>query len=567
MTASDGLLTSSATVIITVQPSATNQPPIVNAGPSQIVNLQDNLVKNYSNELGLAAGQIPNWTTVTGTWSAPAAGTGGLPAAFQGSSFFYAGSSPTAEVSQDVDVSAWTGAIQSQTQQFEFEAWVRSAAKQTPDSTRIIVEFRGGILFGEEDTGPITATDEWTRVSGTFVLPPNTLVVRIRLLATRNSGTTNDAYFDEVTLRPIGTAAAHLNGMAIDDGLPAGLLDVHWSLSSGTNNVQFANPKVAVTAATFDATGVYGLTLTGTDSVFSVGSNTGVTVLASNQAPVVNAGQNQSVTLPATAKLLGEMQDDALPANATVTTTWSMVSGPGTVTFSAPNQLATTAAFSAPGQYLLRLAANDTQYVEASDITIDVSGAPPANQPPVVNAGANQTIILPANSASLIGSATDPSGGTLTYLWTEASGPGGVTFAAANQPATTVTFPGAGIYQLKLTATSSASQLSASGMVTITVNGPLTVNAGATQTITLPANSVTLNGTVTDPGLPQGATVTVTWSEVSGPVPVMFANASQASTTATFPGAGTYVLQLSATDGTNNGASQVTIHVLSQSSG
>ena len=53
-----------------------------------------------------------------------------------------------------------------------------------------------------------------------------------------------------------------------------------------------------------------------------------------NQAPVVNAGADQQVTLPATAALSGTASDDGLPAPpATLTTTWSQLSGPGTVTF------------------------------------------------------------------------------------------------------------------------------------------------------------------------------------------------------------------------------------------
>src|SRR5207249_4644564 len=53
---------------------------------------------------------------------------------------------------------------------------------------------------------------------------------------------------------------------------------------------------------------------------------------AVNLAPVVNAGADQVITLPSIATLTGAASDDGLPG--VLTTTWSQVSGPGTVSFS-----------------------------------------------------------------------------------------------------------------------------------------------------------------------------------------------------------------------------------------
>ena len=79
---------------------------------------------------------------------------------------------------------------------------------------------------------------------------------------------------------------------------------------------------------------------------------------AANQPPVVSAGADQTITLPATAALAGSASDDGLPTPpGTVTTTWSRVSGPGTVTFGNANALTTTATFSMAGSYTLRLTA------------------------------------------------------------------------------------------------------------------------------------------------------------------------------------------------------------------
>src|SRR5262249_58838299 len=73
-----------------------------------------------------------------------------------------------------------------------------------------------------------------------------------------------------------------------------------------------------------------------------------------NQAPTVNAGPDQTITLPSSANLVGTVSDDGLPnPPGAVTTTWSKVSGPGTVTFGNAAAVSTTASFSLSGSYVL----------------------------------------------------------------------------------------------------------------------------------------------------------------------------------------------------------------------
>lgn len=87
------------------------------------------------------------------------------------------------------------------------------------------------------------------------------------------------------------------------------------------------------------------------------------------------------------------------------------------------------------------------------------------------------------------------------------------------------------------------------------------VDAGTDQAITLPA-AANLDGTVSDDGLPNPPTaVTVTWSKSSGPGTVTFGNANAVDTTATFSAAGTYVLQLQASDSVLSSTDTVTITV------
>lgn len=100
---------------------------------------------------------------------------------------------------------------------------------------------------------------------------------------------------------------------------------------------------------------------------------------ATNQAPVVSAGANQSIALSAVANLSGSASDDGLPSPAHLTTAWSTVTGPagGSVLFGNASQLVTTASFTAPGSYALRLSADDGALIGRSDVVITVGDAGP----------------------------------------------------------------------------------------------------------------------------------------------------------------------------------------------
>src|SRR5690606_25584120 len=129
--------------------------------------------------------------------------------------------------------------------------------------------------------------------------------------------------------------------------------------------------------------GTYVLRLTASDSELTSFDEITITVsddpAPTNIAPTVNAGANQSITLPSSATLDGTVTDDGLPnPPATFTVTWSKVSGSGTVTFGNANDVDTTASFSEAGTYLLRLSANDSELTTTDDITVTVSPDPTA---------------------------------------------------------------------------------------------------------------------------------------------------------------------------------------------
>jgi poly(3-hydroxybutyrate) depolymerase len=164
-----------------------------------------------------------------------------------------------------------------------------------------------------------------------------------------------------------------LTGTAADN---TAVTSVTWSSDrTGLNGTATGTTTWSTPALTL-MNGANQLTLTATDAA---GNTTTTTLLVTytgaspNLPPVVQAGSDATLTLPATLSLNGSAYDDGLPAASTLTTLWSVVSGPGTVTFANELSLSTTASFSAPGTYVLRLTAGDGALAASDDLTVIVS--------------------------------------------------------------------------------------------------------------------------------------------------------------------------------------------------
>ncbi len=92
-----------------------------------------------------------------------------------------------------------------------------------------------------------------------------------------------------------------------------------------------------------------------------------------NKLPIVNAGPDQTITLPSSATLTGSATDDGLPnPPAALTYTWNKVSGPGTVTFADGSAPATSASFSVAGTYTLKLTAADSARTGSDALIVTV---------------------------------------------------------------------------------------------------------------------------------------------------------------------------------------------------
>src|SRR4029077_19224722 len=119
------------------------------------------------------------------------------------------------------------------------------------------------------------------------------------------------------------------------------------------------------------------------------------------------------------------------------------------------------------------------------------------------------------NSVVLNGSGTDSDGSIAGYVWTKTSG-GAAALTNANTANLTASGLVAGTYVFRLTVTDNQGA-QGSDDVTVTVNPATNVapvaNAGTDKTITLPANSVVLNGSGTDS---DGSIAGYVWTKTSG---------------------------------------------------
>lgn len=338
---------------------------------------------------------------------------------------------------------------------------------------------------------------DFTRVSqnGSTNMPP---------IADAGSNQTITAPVAQVTLAGSGTDM---------DGTITNYL---WTKISGTGGV-FANAADPATVFSGLTEGVYILQLQVTDNNSATDTDT-VTITVNPGAPVASAGSNQTITLPVNSTTLNASGSTAVSGTITGYA-WSKISGPSGSAITTPSSVSTGITGLIAGTYVYQVTVtNSFTLTDSATVTIVVQPSVPVNQPPVANAGTDQTIDIGVTTqVSLFGIGTDTDGTVVSYAWLKLSGTGG-TITAPGSQSTNVTGLSVGTYVLQLTVTDN---LGATGTDTIVVtvnpaaNDAPIANAGINQTITLPASTATLDGSASTDDT---AITDQLWIFVSGPV-------------------------------------------------
>jgi hypothetical protein len=447
---------------------------------------------------------------------------------------------------------------------------------------------------GSYDSDGSISSYSWTKINGPSnynIANPNAAntavnglvqgTYQFRLVVTDNNGATDDDTVFVIVypvpppanIPPVADAGADqtitlptnsvtLNGTASSDA-DGSIASYTWSKISGPASYTLGNANAATTSLTGLVQGTYQLQLMVTDNNGASALDTiNITVNPAppppNVAPVANAGADQSITLPTnTVTLNGSASSDA--DGAIVSYAWTQINGPSPAIIASASNIISAVNGLVQGTYSFRLVVTDNNGATDNDtVVVIVSPAPPpANSPPVANAGVDQSITLPTSSVTLNGSASsDPDGTIVSYAWSKISGPSSSIIANASNVTTAVNNLVQGTYLFRLVVTDNSGATS-DDTVMVTVNAappppnvPPVANAGPDQTITLPVNSVTLNGTASSDA--DGTITSYAWSKVSGPGLFSIGNPNAATTPVTSLIQGTYLFRLVVTD--NNGA-------------
>jgi len=270
------------------------------------------------------------------------------------------------------------------------------------------------------------------------------------------------------------------------------------------SRTSFAAPTVASSSSL-----VFELTVT--DTKGATGADLVTVRVAPNHSPIANAGPDRTAEPGQLVHLAGSASD---PDGDALVVAWAQISGPS-VTLVGASSL--SASFSAPPVteqtgLIFRLSVFDHRGGTASDaVTITVGSS---NRNPTANAGPDKTV-QSGQVVTLTGSGSDPDGDSLTYSWTQMSGPPATLTASltstANCRAPVVSEDTLLVFRL-----TASDGRGGSGWddvsVTVLKNHAPKVDAGVDQVVAA-GEAVTLSGTASDV---DEDPLTLSWTQRSG---------------------------------------------------
>ncbi|MGD8568060.1 MAG: S8 family serine peptidase [Gammaproteobacteria bacterium] len=503
-------------VSITINAPVQNNPPSVNAGVDQTVNVGDSVTLS-------ATASDPDGDALTYQWSQIDGPSINLSNADTLQASFVAPQiNATATITVQLDVTDSNGATAADQVVVTVEPSnavpVANAgpditaaagdpvtiAGSATDSDGTISSYRWTQLPGPNASVSLTNANTAT-VSFTTPAVTATTTITLRLTVTDDQGATD---FDDVNVTvtaansnpaPVVSAGpditavvgetVSITGTATDDGTV--IVYIWTQVGSGTA-LALQNPAtetVSFVAPAVSATTDFTLRFTAVDDQGAIGSDEVVITVnpvITNAAPIANAGPDTTVTAGNAVTLTGSGNDN----DGSITTyQWSQVNGvdAGLTTTDNPTLQFVAPDVATPSNITLRLTVTDDLGATGFDDTVVTINPAAGNLPPVPNAGPDQSVNI-GDAVTLSGSAIDTDGSVSSYQWVQTAGTS-VTLSGATSATASFTAPNvssATPLTFELTATDNSSD-SATDTVIVTVypfatlSGTITTQAG-TQT-------------------------------------------------------------------------------------
>ncbi|XP_063132675.1 dyslexia-associated protein KIAA0319 homolog isoform X4 [Rattus norvegicus] len=218
------------------------------------------------------------------------------------------------------------------------------------------------------------------------------------------------------------------------------------------------------------------------------------------KALAVSAGDNLVLTLPNGEAELKASVEPAPPADTAYTYEWSLMSHPVDFQGKIKQENKPTLHLSqlSVGLYAFRVAVSGENAFGEGYVNVTVMPAARINQPPVAIVSPQiQELSLPLTSALIDGSQSTDDAEIVSYHWEEVDGPFLGEAFLDDSPLLRLSNLDPGNYTFRLTITDSdgaTNSTTAALIIRGSLDYPPVANAGPNQTITLPQNTIILNG-------------------------------------------------------------------------
>ena len=348
-----------------------------------------------------------------------------------------------------------------------------------------------------------------------------------------------------------------LDGSGSTD-LEGDTLTYDWVLSTPAGSGATLSDTAAVSPTyTADVDGTYTIDLTVSDDAGqSTIDEVVINATTTNAAPVANAGPDQNVATGSLVNLDASASSDA--NGDMLSYTWTLTNIPTSSIATLTDSTSSSPQFTVDldGTYEATLVVNDGS--EDSTTSTVMITAQTANSAPTANAGIDQNITT-TTVVTLDGSASsDADGDSLTYSWSLTSTPTGSTASITDQTLVTPTFTadldGSYVAQLTVSDGVASSTPDTITIVAETFNSAPIASAGTSQNVAI-GDVVTLDGSGSSDA--DGDSLSYSWSFSSLPSGslAVFDDTTSVSPSFTPDLAGSYVVGLIVSDGTEDSVS------------